>query len=312
LSADEEAQMHAIRTLLQTLHVGEPTGTSRLTLYPLRRDQQRHPDYLTLDDAVGRGVLRVTEVSEGGSVPHLLVKNGGDEPVLILDGEELVGAKQNRIVNLTILVPGNTTLTIPVSCVEAGRWRARSHAFAAAGRVHYAQARRNKLRQVTRSMEACGDRRADQGDIWRDIDEKAARFGAFSETSAAAAMYDKVRLELDVVQRSVTAAPADVGAIFVVNGRVAGLEVVDCQATWGTSLQKIVQSYGLDAIDGGPCDRVDASADPGGFLDRLASTGGQEFAAIGLGRDLRFEGSGIAGAALLLDDRVVHLVAFAQ
>jgi ARG and Rhodanese-Phosphatase-superfamily-associated Protein domain len=35
--------------------------------------------------------------------------------VLILDGEELVGAKQNRIVNVTILVVTQSEIVIPVS-----------------------------------------------------------------------------------------------------------------------------------------------------------------------------------------------------
>jgi hypothetical protein len=42
-------------------------------------------------------------VSEGGSVPHLLFINDAMRPVLLLDGEELVGAKQNRVLNLTVL-----------------------------------------------------------------------------------------------------------------------------------------------------------------------------------------------------------------
>ena len=52
--------------------------------------------------------------------------NRGPKPTLIIDGEELVGAKQNRVVNLTILVAAESELIIPVSCVEAGRWRAKS------------------------------------------------------------------------------------------------------------------------------------------------------------------------------------------
>jgi hypothetical protein len=76
-------------------------------------------------------------VSEAGSVPELLVKNLAPSPVLILDGEELIGAKQNRIVNLAILVAAGQTLRIPVSCVEAGRWVHRSREFAAAGRARH-------------------------------------------------------------------------------------------------------------------------------------------------------------------------------
>ena len=43
----------------------------------------------------------ITEVSEGGSVPELRVVNKGDARILVLDGEELRGAKQNRVLNTT-------------------------------------------------------------------------------------------------------------------------------------------------------------------------------------------------------------------
>ncbi len=56
---------------------------------------------------------RVTEVSEAGSVPFLQVANGADRPLLLLDGEELIGAKQNRILNTTVLVAARTEVTIP-------------------------------------------------------------------------------------------------------------------------------------------------------------------------------------------------------
>lgn len=53
---------------------------------------------------------------------QLAFRNRGLDPAFLLDGEELVGAKQNRILNLSILVPGQTSLEIPVSCVEQSRW----------------------------------------------------------------------------------------------------------------------------------------------------------------------------------------------
>jgi len=72
------------------------------------------------------GWARITEVSDEGQVPELKIVAKGDKAVLLVDGEELVGAKQNRVLNLTILVPAPSTTTIPVSCVESGRWAPRS------------------------------------------------------------------------------------------------------------------------------------------------------------------------------------------
>ncbi len=71
-------------------------------------------------------MLKVVETFEEGVVPEIVLAHSAEQPVLIFDGEELVGARQNRIVNLTILVPAKTALRIPLSCVEAGRWSFRS------------------------------------------------------------------------------------------------------------------------------------------------------------------------------------------
>ena len=151
-------------------------------------------------------------------MPELLVKNAAKKPVLILDGEELVGAKQNRIVNLTILVAAEQTLHIPVSCVEAGRWARRSREFAAAGRAHYATGRARKLEQVSCAMHAFGTREADQGDVWQNIDAKSRRMKAGSATHAAAAMYERSRSKLDAFLEELEAVPRQAGAVFTING----------------------------------------------------------------------------------------------
>ena len=89
-------------------------------MFPLLLPEDDAPGYLTLDEALAAGHASVTEVSEAGSVPELLVKNLAPSPVLILDGEELVGAKQNRIVNLTILVAAGADAAHP-RVVRRGR-----------------------------------------------------------------------------------------------------------------------------------------------------------------------------------------------
>ncbi len=48
---------------------------------------------------------------------------------LIPEGEILMGAKQNRVINVTVLVAAGVKFVLPVSCVEAGRWRYKSRHF---------------------------------------------------------------------------------------------------------------------------------------------------------------------------------------
>jgi hypothetical protein len=138
-----------LQTIAQSLEIGQPIVAGNLAMYPLLAGTEAPPAYATLDEALAAGFVKVTEVSESGSVPELTIVNDGPTPVLVLDGEELVGAKQNRIVNLSILVPAHARLKLPVSCVEAGRWAHRSRSFAAAGRTHYAAGRAKKVQQVS-------------------------------------------------------------------------------------------------------------------------------------------------------------------
>src|SRR5215207_7852168 len=175
-----------IAQTLSSITLGPPITCDAITMLPLLGTKvfEKDPFYLTLDEALADGAAEITEISAQGSVPELLVVNTGAQPVLILDGEELVGAKQNRVVNLTILVPAQATVTIPVSCVEAGRWRARSRAFSSAPRTQYAAGRAKRMSQVTASMQTEGRRYSDQAEAWADIAAKSARMAVHSETGA--------------------------------------------------------------------------------------------------------------------------------
>ena len=310
--------MDAIIAALDHLELGMPVTAANLTMYPLLVPEESAPGYLTLDEALAAGLASVTEVSEAGSVPELLVKNLAKMPVLILDGEELVGAKQSRIVNLTILVAAEQALHIPVSCVEAGRWVRRSREFASAGRAHYASGRARKLEQVSFSMRETGSRMADQCAVWQDIDDKAGRLMTESPTHAAAAMYDGNRSKLDELGETLEATPRQAGAVFTINGVVAGVDLFDNPATWRKSMRKLVQSYGLDALDrteaGGHAGTgegaPDTKAKPERFLSIVKKAARERFPAIGLGEDVRITGNTIVGGGLVVDGKVIHLVAF--
>ncbi len=119
-----------ITNYLASITLGDPQTYKNINVFPLFSDTNHGLEYLTLKEAMESGTFLVTEVSEGGTVPELKVINKGEKAVLLLDGEELSGAKQNRVLNATILVGGHTEVIIPVSCTEHGRWSYTSAHFA--------------------------------------------------------------------------------------------------------------------------------------------------------------------------------------
>jgi len=150
--------MRQIADQVHSVKIGAPKTFKNMTVFPLMGGQAIAADYNTLDEALAQKLAAIAEVSEGGSVPELKFVNSGDKKVFLLDGEELVGAKQNRALNLSIMVPVGKTLVVPVSCVEAGRWHHRSREFASAPRAQYAEGRAKKMAWVSESMKASGRR----------------------------------------------------------------------------------------------------------------------------------------------------------
>lgn len=92
-----------ISDCISKLEFGEPQRFNNMGVIPLLTPITHSPKYMTLKEALEKKLLTVTEVDLGGSVPELKVANKAEIPVLLLDGEELVGAKQNRVLRYVTL-----------------------------------------------------------------------------------------------------------------------------------------------------------------------------------------------------------------
>ncbi len=305
------AQAHEIADSLTALKLGESQTYVNLTLFPLIGDPESAQGYVLLDEALERHLVHITEVSAGGRVPELALENASDETVLLVDGDELVGAKQNRVLNLSILVAGGKKLVIPVSCVEQGRWAYRSSEFQAANRALFARARARKAQSVSDAMRSRGERRANQSQVWADVADKAYACRVESETLAMSDIYLDNTAQLDGYVRAFRAVPGQRGAVVAIGGKVVGVELFDCPAAFSRYLEKLVRAYALDAIETQAREpRIPSDTDAQAFLDLIWATHAQRFPALGEGEDIRLAGAGLAGGALLAAGRLVHLAAF--
>src|SRR5438552_19066919 len=103
------ADVEPLQEILQSIEPGAPLVHGALTVVPLLTPSSEEVDWVTLDEA-GDDVV-VTEAAGGASVPTLQVSNAGNRPLLLLDGEQLIGATQNRPLNTTVPVRAHATVT---------------------------------------------------------------------------------------------------------------------------------------------------------------------------------------------------------
>ena len=302
-----------LKDYISGLGVGEPLSCDNLTVFPLACPQTPEEEpfsYLLLEEALNLHTFEIGEVSEAGDVNAVIITNMTGVPVLILDGEEILGAKQNRMVNATTLVDAGKKTKVPVSCVERGRWRYSSEKFDRSGSFGYSTLRRQKSEQVFCSLQANRSYAADQGAIWEEIDRKQASAGSRSATDALHDLYDNLDDEIGKIVENLEAAEDQCGHIVFINNRFACLDLFDQPATLHKLWPKLVKSYAVEALEAKSKKAASSEPEPAAVLSAAANSDCIAFPSVGLGRDLRLTGSGIIGAGLALDDRVIHLSVF--
>ncbi|MCS6977347.1 MAG: hypothetical protein NZM31_10125 [Gemmatales bacterium] len=297
---------------LESLVVGEPQTAGGLQVFGVRYAVIPEPlPYLLLDEALQKGLLRIEEINESGQVPKLRAVNEADVAVFVLVGDQLIGAKQNRVVNTSILLKPKSAEIIPVSCVEQGRWAYRSHTFYSKGTAGHYSLRRAMQNYVTERLMMRGQFESDQASVWQEVRRKLEQLKSFSASEALEQAYEDYQYTLDELIKKHPVPEDSVGAVFAFNGEVAGLEVFDNAETLRKLWPKLLRSYGLDALTA-RCHQEISTTE---VVDWIQNHGDLEFHAYkppGMGEDIRFSNEYMTGSALVADGRVIHLSIFPQ
>ncbi len=299
--------------------IAAPQSAGGLTLFPLLGAEPAESSYDLLPDAIDVGTVTITEVSESGAVPELLAANTGHRDVLVLDGMQLIGAKQNRTVSRTILLPAGTKTRIPVSCMEQGRWRHTSTTMHS--RPDHSP---SKVRRRTRAVEAsqAGDAAAHpdlrspsgllamaQGGVWEAIRESSSKLGYHSPTDALDDAYDSARPRLEELAGRFRPVEGQVGFVAFLGRQPAGADILDSPAAWARLHDGLVRGYVFDALELAPSTTGVTAEHACAFLDGLAAAERRPLPTVGRG-EYRALAGGIIGGELFAYGRAVHMSAF--
>jgi hypothetical protein len=299
-----------VKDYLRQLRLGDVQCHEHVAIVPLRDSGVEEPPlFIGLAHAMEARTLRVTEISETGSVPQLLVFNDGHQPVLIIDGEELIGAKQNRVLDTSVLLKEWSQTMVPVSCTEPRRWNYTSAQFAASNTVLERRIRSRKSRSVHRSLKSTSTPRSDQREVWQGI---AGLYHKAKFMSPTLALHDLVRAQVQRLKDYLANLPClegQVGLLVVINGRVAGLDVVSRPEVYAGLHNKLVRSYVLDTLLDQPTPprpATEAHALAEAFIAAVETSREEIFPSVGYGRDHRYLASNLAGSALVHENRLIH------
>ena len=301
--------------LSEPIRVGAPEASGHLAVYPLYGPPTTL-DYTAL--ATAGGQVEITELEGGASVNDLTVKNASDRRVLLYEGEEILGAQQNRVLDVSILLAAGSKTRIPVSCVEQGRWDGSRHRelFRPSRQAADPRLRRLENRHVRLAVETTGRARADQGEVWREVADRGAEMASSSPTGAMSDIYDDHRTRLAEISAGIPLHDGQCGAVAVIGGRIAILDFVGRPDVYAALHPAIVEGYALDSlgheerVDGASPGAVDASTVSGFTLLVGDAPAAADPSGPGLGATARFAANGVEGSALIHEGELVQLTAY--
>jgi len=290
----------AIDKYLNKVAIGEPIEYKNLKIFPLMVTTPLClRDFITLDEAMDRGWLRIKE-SGGGEVNFVEIKNNGMEMVYIMTGEMITGAKQDRMLQKDVLLPANSGwVKVPVYCVEHGRWVSVSPEFKSGGLVVP-----NIVRQRAKIE-------ASQSGIWEEITKSQEQLGVASGTGTVRDNYEDKRVK-DAVEDYVTKFEkipqlnkSTIGVVVTVGNKIICFDMFANNGLLQKLWKKLVKSYAMDAMSGEKSliDEDDVEE----FLDALEDAKFVSVGTPGLGDLLAIESNFGKGSALVFNDVVVHM-----
>jgi flavodoxin len=300
-----------LQEALDNVAVRKPISWKHLQVFPLVQPNGRPPSYALIDDLLERQQAEITEVTEGGSVPTVLVKNHADLDALILDGTELRGAKQNRMVNVTVIVARMSDTPIPVSCVEQGRWSYRSRHFQSAKRTVASKLRNRKAHMVAESLARARHAHTAQGAVWDRVDAYCRDAGAHSHTAAMDDVFAARQREVETFVAKLKDIAAQ-GAVVGINGEIIAVDLVDHPVTFAKLWQMLLHGYAMDAALETECVRKPLTQRrvEKWLKEIVAEATVTPHHVAGVGEYYAVRGSNVAGGVVLHHGRAVHVALF--
>ena len=270
-------------------------------------------DYISGTRAIKENMVEVKEVDASGSVNNLTVFNLSGKFVFFMDGDILSGAKQNRVLNTSVLLAPNTKTNIPVSCVEQGRWSKVSDHFKSSEFISPTKLRAEKSHMVSMNLNEEMGHVSDQGQVWGNVASYSASFQVRSATSSLSDVYNEKKDQFeDFVTNFKLDGEANGVSIFV-NKTLLNLEIFNRKDIYAEYFPKLLRGTAMEAFriktKKDKITEAEAKYKMVTFLDKIEEIPMDVHKGVGVGSEKRFETKELTGFELEYNKNLIHLTA---
>ena len=284
--------------MLDNAKISEPIFLRNLKIYPIINTNQDGLAISTIDEILSlkRGEFHELDTPD---INKIVFENRGNDPVLVLDGEEITGSLQDRIIAMSHLVEAQSSKNIPVVCVEEGRWD--EIGGFETGHCSYPHIRTILAKSRYRKIDT-------QRVIWNEINRKLTVTKTISATSSMRDIYTSLNDEISrYVEDFQSLNHKTIGFVGVAGNRILGCDIFANSFIYRKFENKLIRSYALDAIEYQK--KESGEPDVEIFFNNLKKVLNKRIAKR-LNRNIRIMGEDFLGQALIHNTHRMHISAF--
>lgn len=250
---------------LKHLSLAERQNYENMTVVPILSDTNTPFDVLDLKEGLKMGLVKIEEC-DNSNIEQVKLKNNSVSPLILLDGEEIAGSLQNRIVAQTMIIPPKSEMEIPVNCSEKGRNEYKSE-FQYSDYIANSNTRRKKAYNKNNPLQEV---------VWNSIDDLETDKNTSSKTKALRDSYEKNKYNIDSYLKHFKMENNQIGVICIVENKV-GLEIFNNHSLYEKYNEMLLRSYIIDSsnkekinISNNELENILSSIDANSFIKKKA------------------------------------------
>ena len=190
--------MRLMEKIYNNYKLKEIIRIENINIYLLSLNNEfKFKDLKTIDLQRTNSNIFLSEVNTNGNVNKVKIINDSSNNILLFSGDIIKGAKQNRFIIENIIVSKNSSLDIPVTCVEKNRWHYDKQSSFTYSNLKVSPKIRNKKDYLMQTENI----NKIQSEVWKDIDDLSEKLNIRNFSSNYTDLVNKTEIDQKIKEK---------------------------------------------------------------------------------------------------------------